>query len=192
MSARAHGRLVPSWIDFPRAEDGRGIGLWASNATSPTAVRAGPARRLHPLPAGRTWRVRRLRDRRREGDDLELFEVHGSRGFPHGADRPHAVPWREGPNDIAESLRRLIRDEVERLPPSHGNHDMASDNRPRVRDDGPLDVHGRPGPRDLGVVEDVVVRSLVRLEEEPTIRRFPTQAGEGRRKLARVVPTNSA
>src|SRR3989442_5336733 len=104
-----------------------------------------------------------------------------------GPDEPHRVPGPQGSDDVTEPLRRLVGRSIESI---HLDDDMAAANRVGPPGHLSVDLNGRSRLAARSR-KYVIVRPLVRLEDEPTGGRLaPDRPHPGRPGLG-IRPADS-
>jgi len=130
--------------------------------------------------------------RGRKGDDLNLLDVDRARRIanrPYGAD---AVAREQRPRDPSKLLGWLVDRAIDpRSPAGDRHHDVAPGERLRRRNNDATDRQGREG-NHRGLGHDVVIRPLVRFEEQPAVDRFRAEGTKGIRQDGRILPADAA
>jgi len=119
--------------------------------------------------------------------DLNLLEVHRPRRVPNGTDHPDSVFGKEGANLFSELLRRLI---CRHFVSVDREDQVTAGNRPWSACDVAAEVDGHRR-LDRRRRNHVIVRALIRFENEPSIGRLTANRPECPHEVFHIIAANS-
>lgn len=170
MSTGSSRRLMPAQVEPSSSLGSRRGSERKASVTTPAAKSSGAADRLGVFAAARTPRIRYFPDDFGERDHADLLEIERRRLLSHGAHNLDAIPRNESSNNLAELFRWLVGSHIDGVDreqhmtalqaPCSMRHDAFKTNRS-------IWFHSSTS-------NDVIIGSLIRFKEKPSVRSLAT------------------